>query len=449
VRLGAKNNMIAGSYLPGDIGRAAGGIWKGIKSTIGGQNLRRDEYVAPKLDQRQANKDLDYGLQSRSSQGAQLNRFEDQMLGKGPTVAGQQMKYGIAQAQHDAATQAASARGTNRGMALRESLFAGQNAAAQGNRDAALMRAQEQLSAQQQFGNLATAQRTGDTQQRQLSLDAAKAQEQADMQAMGLKQSTDEGNAGRAQKGTGAVLAGIGGAVKGLFSDINAKEDIQPIDPSFAAALKATLKQPEYQPGPAQGQNMLTIGDSQAAGAGARSALIQQQEAGLQPQPEGMSTGGIGGAIGGGMESMGNGLMSSDARSKERIRQLENELDGRPVRVLDQSNPYTAEASRENLAPLHASQYSYKPEFAALIAEQAASMASPEHRPEAAGVAYADAREPRAGIMAQDLEDTPDGKSVVKSTPVGKMLDQKRALSFVMANQAGLDKRLARIEGRK
>src|SRR3990172_7339170 len=101
---------------------------------------------ATMLDQTQANKDLGFGMGARLSQSSQLGRLNQQVDGRGPTVAGQQQRFGIAEAMRNAGTQAANARGVNRGMALRESLYAGQDAQAQANRDAALMRAQEQLS---------------------------------------------------------------------------------------------------------------------------------------------------------------------------------------------------------------------------------------------------------------------------------------------------------------
>jgi hypothetical protein len=49
--------------------------------------------------------------------------------------------------------------------------------------------------------------------------------------------------------------------------------------------------------------------------------------------------------------------------------------------------------------------------------------------------------------MAQDLEKSPEGAQVVDNTPIGKVLDGKRALAFVMANQADMNQRLNRVEG--
>jgi hypothetical protein len=48
--------------------------------------------------------------------------------------------------------------------------------------------------------------------------------------------------------------------------------------------------------------------------------------------------------------------------------------------------------------------------------------------------------------MAQELEKTPGGRKVVRETPVGKMLDEKRSIAFTLANQADMNQRLAALE---
>lgn len=83
------------------------------------------------------------------------------------------------------------------------------------------------------------------------------------------------------------------------------------------------------------------------------------------------------------------------------------------------------EANKENLDPVDGFTYRYKPEAAARIGEDT-------------GV--------RPGVMAQDLEKTPAGKTVVDDTPNGKALDIHRAIGFSLAGVAGLDKRMQRLE---
>jgi hypothetical protein len=52
----------------------------------------------------------------------------------------------------------------------------------------------------------------------------------------------------------------------------------------------------------------------------------------------------------------------------------------------------------------------------------------------------------RTGIMAQDMERSPEGKAVVLDTPRGKMIDHAKALSFALAGLANLNRRLDKVE---
>jgi hypothetical protein len=56
--------------------------------------------------------------------------------------------------------------------------------------------------------------------------------------------------------------------------------------------------------------------------------------------------------------------------------------------------------------------------------------------------------QPRAGVMAQDLAQSPNPalRSAVVKTPLGLGLDANRAISSSLAMNAGLDKRLRDIE---
>lgn len=54
---------------------------------------------------------------------------------------------------------------------------------------------------------------------------------------------------------------------------------------------------------------------------------------------------------------------------------------------------------------------------------------------------------PQAGVMAQDLEKSPMGASMVRDTPVGKIVDTNAAIGALLAANADLHKRLKKIEG--
>lgn len=55
----------------------------------------------------------------------------------------------------------------------------------------------------------------------------------------------------------------------------------------------------------------------------------------------------------------------------------------------------------------------------------------------------------RFGIMAQDLEKSPMGASIVTDTPTGKMVDNKHATGVLLAASADMNDRLKALEGRK
>lgn len=53
-----------------------------------------------------------------------------------------------------------------------------------------------------------------------------------------------------------------------------------------------------------------------------------------------------------------------------------------------------------------------------------------------------------AGVMAQDLEKTPEGKALVKDTPEGKMVDYGKGFGALLGSMADMHKRLKKVEGR-
>ncbi len=366
-------------------------------------------------------------------------RLTNAMNGQGPSVAELQMRAGTADAMQGAQRMAAGARGVDRGMALRNAMYAGQRAGNAAVRDAGMLRAGEQLAARGQFANVADSIRQGDIVTRGQDIDIERANQQAWGQQEGLRSQISEGNATRKQKGYGSLLNAGGGVLKGL-SDIRAKEGIQPV--SFGERLSQSLQVPEYS---RENDRWAPMVASMDASNGARIAAEQglqapkpmsEQDAGETP-----TGGGLLGGIGGGLESFGSGLMS-DRASKERIKQLEDELETRPVRQIDQQNPFAS-----SLAPVKPYQFEYKPTVASRMAQEMAARVPPSQAPAAAEATYQDARKPRVGVMAQDLEKGPGGKAVVESTPVGKVLDLNRAVGFSLAGVADLDKRIRALEG--
>jgi hypothetical protein len=409
---------------------AAGDVWSGLKSSVGGQTSFRP--TAPKLDQAVANEDRRASLMARGQQSALNQQFSDQIAGMGPSVAEIQQQQGIAQAMQNASRQAANARGVSRGLAQRSALYSGLGAQAQAARDAALLREQERITAQQQLAQNLAQERQQDLASRGLSLQAAQGDVNAITAQQGQLTQIASGNAERAQKGTGAALSFAGPLLGSVLSDVRAKEDVAPLTPepmprnasggapkqSFGQALKSAMSSagtglmgqpaPQQQALPPQAPSMPAM-MPQAGGIQPTQAMPAPASSGGYVTPESLSSG---------MGAAGQGLMLSDERSKE------------------------------NLDPLTPYRYRYRPEFAAALAEQAASKVPPPVADDVRGEVYADARAPREGVMAQDLEASPEGrKAVIKGKSTLRAIDEKRALSFALGQMAGLNKRLEKLEG--
>lgn len=399
-----------GYAVGGPVGALVGGGGKllgGAARGFGGQTSYNAS-IAP-INQGQANSDLILANRARQQQNNLASVLQRRVAGQAPSVAARQGQYGIAQAFQNASRIAANARGVNRGLALRAGANAATEGMAQANRDATLLRAQEQMAAEQTLGQQLAQVRAQDLQTRAGSLEAARADQAGQIAEQNINADIATGNAARGQKGWGAALSAAGGFIA---SDIRVKEDVAPATGSFGERL-ATLK-----PSPS------AIQAGYQAGEGARQAGVSREQSrpAVDPSQEDSPTAsmaaspGIREAFAKGLMSAGGGLMS-DKRVKE------------------------------DLAPVQPYTYRYKPEMAASMAEKLAASAPPDRQEETYEAAFEDAREPRQGVMTQELLKSPRGKKLVVNTPQGQAIEGRRALSFVLANQAGLDKRLAKLEG--
>lgn len=407
-----------GLAVGGPVGAVVGSgignkLWGGVKSTIGGQASFTP--TAQNLDQTQANADLGYSNQVRGQQGSLAQALQQRVAGQAPSVAALQGQQGIAQAAQAAGRIAANARGVNRGLALRSGAEAASTGMAQANRDATMLRAQEQVAAEQTLGQQLAQQRAQDLQQRAGSLQAATANQQAQLGAQQLQTELANANATRAQKGTGAALSFVGPLIGAMASDIRVKSDVAPATGSFAERL-ASVKP----------DNQASIQGGYQAGQAAQSAGIARQMSRPAVDPS--------------IEDSGSSIPSMAANSKL--------ADAFAQGIASAGGGLMSDASvKQDLAPVNPYSYTYKPEMAASMAEALAAKAPPDERDAVRGAAYADARSPRVGVMTQELEKSPRGKKTVMDTPAGQAIEGRRALSFILANQAGLDKRLAKIEG--
>jgi hypothetical protein len=408
--VGGPVGAVVGSGALNSVGNK---LWGGVKSTIGGQASFTP--TAQNLDQTQANRDLASSERARANQNSLARALQQRVAGQAPSVAALQGQQGIAQAFQNASRIAANSRGVNRGLALRSGADAAATGMAAANRDATMLRAQEQVAAEQTLGQQLAQQRAQDLQQRTGSLQAAQSNQQAQLGAQQLQTDIASGNAARAQKGTGAALSFIGPIVGALASDIRVKSDVAPATGSFAERL-ASVK-PD-NPASIQGGYQAEQA-AQSAGLArqmSRPAVDPSIEDSGASMPSMAANSKLADAFVQGLASAGGGLMS-DARVKQ------------------------------DLAPINPYSYTYKPEMAASMAEALAAKAPPAERDAVRGAAYADARSPRVGVMTQELKRSKGGRKTVIDTPEGQAIEGRRALSFILANQAGLDKRMRALEG--
>lgn len=357
-------------------------------------------------------------------QAAGLNQLQADYAAA-PSYAEQAARANLAQSNANAMSAAASARGANSALMLREQA----NANAQQGRQAALdvgaMSAQEMAGRYQARAGMMG--QSGQMQQGVAQLDFGREQQGADrdaamrqdvtsseMQRQGIQSGIAMGNAAGRQKGVMSLLSAAGGAMGGgggggggAVSDIRAKTDVQPMSgPDWQTKLGAALR---------------AYGEGGGGGSGAATTA---------------AAGAMGG--GGGWASALAAL--SDEREKEKLK-MSDELDQALAR------DYGSEWARELDVP--------KRSLVSMAADPQANRAALDnvhpyayrYKPEAAAAFGEDTR-PRVGVMAQELERSgPAGKGVVFETPGGmKALDLHRALGFSLAASAGLDKRIARLE---
>lgn len=219
---------------------------------------------------------------------------------------------------------------------------------------------------------------------------------------MASNMDTNRQNSANRQKSTSGLLQ-AGAGMLAMMSDIRAKDGVEPMDD---AGLKDAMARYE------------------ARGAGRAPA----------------SSGGDSSEFGQGMMMQGLSMLSDreakrDAKLAGKLELLAalDEGEGRAIRAMDAPPKRSMlamaadpDVNREALAPVKPYTFRYRPEAAAAMGTDT---------------------EPRPGIMAQDLERSPVGRDVVSEGEGGmKELDIRKAVGFSLAANAGMDKRVARLE---
>jgi hypothetical protein len=419
-RLNSQHTPNTGDKILGYLSSA----WKGI--------MGRNDYRAPEsvynptasneaqFEAGQSAEDRAMQQQAYGNMAAPNQYYTNLMNGTAPSLAQQQMNQGIAQANRQGMQSASGARGLDRAAAFRQA----QTNAAQLNAQAAIAGGQQRLQ-EQQLGaqgysqgtqaqsNMAQGLRSSDVGEQQ-GLMGLQNQAQSNLnQQYQTNAGITNQNASNAQKGGGGLIELGAGLLAGM-SDIRAKENISPLAPGVEAKPNGFFA-------PSMAGAFGHAGQSTQGGSGG-GMFNSQDSANFNAIGQGMASGGDSG--GGPMDMMGGMGGATDAAGMG---------GGLGIGGLSDRD------SKEALAPVKPYQFDYKDQFAHKMGMDAAQQAYAQ--------AFQDAKAPRVGVMAQDLEKSPEGAQVVDNTPVGKVLDGKRALAFVMANQADMNQRLNRVEG--
>jgi len=453
---------------------------------------------------------MGYSDQERARQGnaynqqqASTNMYRDMATGAGPSLATALMGQGMNNIRAQQTSAAASARGPA-GLAMAQQQAAG-NMAAQGqqlNAQLGQMRAQEQLGAMQGYaqgtqglssaaGQMRAQDQSGAglyNQARGMSAQNAQAQAQMqqnqnalnDARSMGYEQLRNgiytqgvQNNinretmqrAGRQEAAASgdsdmdqmARYIGTGASVLGSLamfaSDMNNKTDVAPLDAkgagaSLASALGAI--------GNGMSKGGGTYKPSGGMGASANAVVPMSTQTGANLQGVADLSGVPASAPGAQLYGFNHGpakaptgpLMmdfESDERSKQKIASLADALSrsqsamyGSPAAV---GRGEAAQADR--LAASQAAMYGApSPIQETLRSTQPYAF---NYKP---GIGE-DPSQRHVGIMAQDLERTPAGSTIVKDTAKGKMIDGKQAIGFNLAAAADLQKQIDALKAER
>ena len=164
----------------------------------------------------------------RVQQQAFAQVLQGQMAGTGPSLAQNQLQQATDRNTSQAAGFAASLRGANPALAQRTAQMAQAQANQQAASDSAIIRAQEQLSAQNQFGNLISGIRAQDLGNSQMQTNTDQGQRQS-VTNMRLQQEQNDNNllSGIAQ---GIASVASSGGKKYAGGVIEGKEIIEDVD---------------------------------------------------------------------------------------------------------------------------------------------------------------------------------------------------------------------------
>lgn len=422
--------------IGGGVQSIAGGLTKENKFTAEMPNITRQQYLPQIQQQQQRQNDI------FSQQQGLAQQLLAQSQGQGPNPAQAALAQSTGQNAQMQAALMASQRGASANPALmaRQAAMQGANVQQQGVGQAATMQAQQQLAAQQALNQLYQQTAQNSLQAEQMQQAGLQGQNQLVTQGslgtQGLNQLTMGQNAAAINQTSGSIMQSAGNMLG--MSDENQKKDMKPAGMDINAFLDALSNQPKMSLGGMaypQDNMLWNQADPTGASPALQPATQTTQGAPMAQAPQAQPSnpvpanpigggGGLGvsfnlkppteGLMGGGKEGGGGGMMSmipmiasmfSDERGKKDMKDGGGDI----------------QSMMDNLSP---KSYEYKDTSLPGTAE---------------GERY--------GIVAQDLEKSAAGSSVVKDTPQGKMVDPVQGFGLALAGLAELNRRLRAIEG--
>lgn len=225
--------------------------WQGdVGNTILGQNkynIQTAQYDPTRPDEERA-----LALQQRGQQQQLAQAIQARALGQGgPSVAELQGQRGLAQAQQQAMQMAASGRGVDRAAAFRQAQMGQANMASEANSQAAMLRANEQIAAQQLGGNVNQGIRAQDLEGRGMGIQEQLGQLNAQTAAEQMRAQQAQANTDNKQKATMGALVAAGG----LLSDERSKEKIRSLSAALDEARGRSQLPPEQTVYPSPGES--------------------------------------------------------------------------------------------------------------------------------------------------------------------------------------------------
>lgn len=447
--IGGVNKYNQGAYVPDG---TAYGYDTGQHDSYNGLGDQAQGRMGAQAGYGNADQDRMMGLGARGSQADALGLAQQAAMGNAPSVAQQQLLQGRDQSLQNAMAMANSVRGGGANLAAAQmgAMRQGGEQMGQVNQQSAMLRAQEMAAARAQYGGMAAQMRGQDmglqgqdAQQSQFNAGLEQQQHglndayQAGM--YGLQQhASDQSQMGgiKQQEDTAANQLGAGQINSGIANQNAATTAAAGNQMMMMAAMLAASDERLKT-------NVTPIGlDTPGP--------VEQKEmgAGYGPPPAAAKASG---GSGGGMSSMMSGMMGgggeegggmmaamSDARVKDNVQGVSEGTKARSPyaqmgggfapamsdeRVKNDVHGMGRNPVEQFLGSLNPVEYNYK-----------------------AGVPGEDPSQKRYGILAQDVNKTPMGHSLVQETPIGMAINVPHATTALMAGEGELYARQKRLE---